>query len=65
MKWASENGASVEGFEMVNFKEEGFGLRATRDIKVSFDPFVRGALRVLGLCCRAGTGRAVRCLGLP
>ncbi|XP_063096917.1 actin-histidine N-methyltransferase isoform X4 [Cavia porcellus] len=33
MKWASENGASVEGFEMVNFKEEGFGLRATRDIK--------------------------------
>lgn len=35
MKWASENGASVEGFEMVDFKEEGFGLRATRDIKVS------------------------------
>ncbi|XP_045679449.1 actin-histidine N-methyltransferase isoform X2 [Phyllostomus hastatus] len=33
MKWASENGASVEGFEMANFKEEGFGLRATRDIK--------------------------------
>ncbi|XP_037359821.1 actin-histidine N-methyltransferase isoform X2 [Talpa occidentalis] len=33
MKWASENGASVEGFEMVNFKEESFGLRATRDIK--------------------------------
>ncbi|KAM7054563.1 LOW QUALITY PROTEIN: actin-histidine N-methyltransferase-like [Molossus nigricans] len=33
MKWASENGASVEGFEMVNFKEEGFGLRATRDTK--------------------------------
>ncbi|KAK2489836.1 hypothetical protein MC885_000949 [Smutsia gigantea] len=33
MKWASENGASVEGFEMVNFKEEGCGLRATRDIK--------------------------------
>jgi histone-lysine N-methyltransferase SETD3 len=33
MKWASENGASVEGFEMVNFREEGFGLRATRDIK--------------------------------
>uniref|UniRef100_A0A8D0RQ85 protein-histidine N-methyltransferase n=1 Tax=Sus scrofa TaxID=9823 RepID=A0A8D0RQ85_PIG len=33
MKWASDNGASVEGFEMVNFKEEGFGLRATRDIK--------------------------------
>lgn len=35
MKWASENGASAEGFEMVNFKEEGCGLRATRDIKVS------------------------------
>ncbi|XP_042548552.1 actin-histidine N-methyltransferase [Dipodomys merriami] len=33
MKWASENGASVEGFEMVNFEEEGFGLKATRDIK--------------------------------
>uniref|UniRef100_A0A2K5R5K4 protein-histidine N-methyltransferase n=1 Tax=Cebus imitator TaxID=2715852 RepID=A0A2K5R5K4_CEBIM len=33
MKWASENGASVKGFEMVNFKEEGFALRATRDIK--------------------------------
>ncbi|XP_004584591.2 actin-histidine N-methyltransferase [Ochotona princeps] len=33
MKWASENGASVEGFETVHFKEEGFGLRATRDIK--------------------------------
>ncbi|XP_073097970.1 actin-histidine N-methyltransferase isoform X3 [Manis javanica] len=33
MKWASENGASAEGFEMVNFKEEGCGLRATRDIK--------------------------------
>ncbi|ELW47217.1 Histone-lysine N-methyltransferase setd3 [Tupaia chinensis] len=33
MKWASENGASVDGFEMVNFKEEGFGLRATREIK--------------------------------
>lgn len=44
MKWASENGASVEGFEMVNFKEEGFGLRATRDIKVSSNPFVQGAL---------------------
>lgn len=43
MKWASENGASVEGFEMVNFKEEGFGLRATRDIKVSFDRLVRGS----------------------
>lgn len=35
LKWASDNGASAEGFEMVNFKDEGFGLRATRDIKVS------------------------------
>lgn len=25
----------MEGFETVYFKEEGFGLRATRDIKVS------------------------------
>ncbi|XP_007942800.2 actin-histidine N-methyltransferase [Orycteropus afer afer] len=33
MRWASANGASVEGFEMAPFREEGFGLRATRDIK--------------------------------
>ncbi|XP_004699177.1 actin-histidine N-methyltransferase [Echinops telfairi] len=33
MRWASENGASADGFEMARFEEEGFGLRATRDIK--------------------------------
>lgn len=53
MKWASENGASVEGFEMVNFKEEGFGLRATRDIKVSFDRLVRGP----SACLDCATGQ--------
>lgn len=35
MKWVFENGVFVDGFEMVNFKEEGFGLRVIRDIKVS------------------------------
>lgn len=35
MKWATENGASTEGFELANFEEEGFGLKATREIKVS------------------------------
>uniref|UniRef100_A0A8B9FMI5 protein-histidine N-methyltransferase n=1 Tax=Amazona collaria TaxID=241587 RepID=A0A8B9FMI5_9PSIT len=33
MKWATENGASTEGFEIANFEEEGFGLKATREIK--------------------------------
>ncbi|XP_074147431.1 actin-histidine N-methyltransferase isoform X3 [Sminthopsis crassicaudata] len=33
IKWAAANGASTDGFELVNFKEEGFGLRATREIK--------------------------------
>ncbi|XP_034623885.1 actin-histidine N-methyltransferase [Trachemys scripta elegans] len=33
MKWATENGASTEGFELANFEEEGFGLKATREIK--------------------------------
>lgn len=35
IKWATENGASTEGFEIANFEEEGFGLKATREIKVS------------------------------
>jgi hypothetical protein len=60
MKWASENGASVDGFEMVNFKEEGFGLRATRDIKVS--------LKTVGLkdpgVVVSGQRAWGRCLGL-
>ncbi|NXG07241.1 SETD3 methyltransferase, partial [Sakesphorus luctuosus] len=33
IKWATENGASTEGFEISNFEEEGFGLKATREIK--------------------------------
>ncbi|KAG7266315.1 hypothetical protein CRUP_015159 [Coryphaenoides rupestris] len=35
MAWAQECGASTEGFEVASFGEEGYGLRATRDIKVS------------------------------
>uniref|UniRef100_A0A8C9WSB3 protein-histidine N-methyltransferase n=1 Tax=Scleropages formosus TaxID=113540 RepID=A0A8C9WSB3_SCLFO len=33
MAWAAENGASCEGFEICHFGEEGYGLKATRDIK--------------------------------
>ncbi|XP_078516265.1 actin-histidine N-methyltransferase [Lissotriton helveticus] len=33
MNWASVNGASTEGFELVEFPGEGCGLKATRDIK--------------------------------
>lgn len=33
IQWASENGASTEGFELVEFPSEGFGLKATREIK--------------------------------
>ncbi|KAM4625925.1 LOW QUALITY PROTEIN: actin-histidine N-methyltransferase [Polymixia lowei] len=33
MTWAKESGASCEGFEVANFGDEGYGLRATRDIK--------------------------------
>lgn len=34
MSWAQENGASCEGFTISGFGKEGYGLRATRDIKV-------------------------------
>ena len=34
MAWAQESGASCEGVEIANFAGEGFGLRATKDIKV-------------------------------
>jgi len=34
MSWAQENGASCDGFTVANFGTEGYGLRATRDIKV-------------------------------
>lgn len=34
MSWAQENGASCEGFTISSFGKEGYGLRATRDIKV-------------------------------
>ncbi|XP_028422149.1 LOW QUALITY PROTEIN: actin-histidine N-methyltransferase [Perca flavescens] len=33
MSWAQENGASCDSFTVANFGTEGFGLRATRDIK--------------------------------
>ncbi|MEQ2184353.1 Histone-lysine N-methyltransferase setd3 [Goodea atripinnis] len=33
MSWAQENGASCNGFTVANFGTEGYGLRATRDIK--------------------------------
>ncbi|XP_068607984.1 actin-histidine N-methyltransferase [Brachionichthys hirsutus] len=33
MSWAQENGASCDCFTVTNFGTEGFGLRATRDIK--------------------------------
>lgn len=35
MSWAQESGASCDGFRVANFGTEGFGLQATRDIKVS------------------------------
>ncbi|KAG8561533.1 hypothetical protein GDO81_015380 [Engystomops pustulosus] len=33
IQWARENGASTEGFELSEFPGEGFGLKATREIK--------------------------------
>ncbi|KAK5885867.1 hypothetical protein CesoFtcFv8_016963 [Champsocephalus esox] len=33
MSWAQESGASCGGFTVANFGTEGYGLRATRDIK--------------------------------
>ncbi|KAM8920718.1 actin-histidine N-methyltransferase [Pelodytes ibericus] len=33
MEWARENGASADGFELAEFPNEGWGLKATRDIK--------------------------------
>ncbi|XP_064178331.1 actin-histidine N-methyltransferase [Anguilla rostrata] len=33
MAWAAKNGASCEGFEIADFAEEGYGLKASRDIK--------------------------------
>uniref|UniRef100_A0A8P4KKL0 protein-histidine N-methyltransferase n=1 Tax=Dicentrarchus labrax TaxID=13489 RepID=A0A8P4KKL0_DICLA len=33
MSWAQENRASCDGFTVTNFGTEGYGLRATRDIK--------------------------------
>lgn len=35
MGWASECGASCDGFEISSFADEGYGLKANRDIKVS------------------------------
>lgn len=36
MAWADLCEASCEGFEITSFGEEGYGLRATRDIKVFY-----------------------------
>ncbi|XP_034531090.1 actin-histidine N-methyltransferase isoform X2 [Notolabrus celidotus] len=33
MSWAQENGASCEGFSVSDFGSEGYGLKASRDIK--------------------------------
>ncbi|KAF3844319.1 hypothetical protein F7725_007482 [Dissostichus mawsoni] len=33
VSWAQESGASCDGFTVANFGTEGYGLRATRDIK--------------------------------
>uniref|UniRef100_A0AAY3ZZR7 protein-histidine N-methyltransferase n=1 Tax=Denticeps clupeoides TaxID=299321 RepID=A0AAY3ZZR7_9TELE len=33
MAWAGECGASLEGFAIAEFADEGYGLKATRDIK--------------------------------
>nr|DBA14522.1 TPA: hypothetical protein GDO54_005477 [Pyxicephalus adspersus] len=33
IEWARTNGASTEGFELAEFPNEGFGLKATREIK--------------------------------
>uniref|UniRef100_UPI0037E8F856 actin-histidine N-methyltransferase n=1 Tax=Semicossyphus pulcher TaxID=241346 RepID=UPI0037E8F856 len=33
MSWAQENGASCDGFSVSDFGSEGYGLKATRDIK--------------------------------
>uniref|UniRef100_A0A8B9GUA7 protein-histidine N-methyltransferase n=1 Tax=Astyanax mexicanus TaxID=7994 RepID=A0A8B9GUA7_ASTMX len=33
MSWAAECGASCDGFEISSFADEGYGLKATRDIK--------------------------------
>lgn len=49
IKWATENGASTEGFEIANFEEEGFGLKATREIKVSMWTFDLGEKIMFGM----------------
>uniref|UniRef100_A0A4W3IW41 protein-histidine N-methyltransferase n=1 Tax=Callorhinchus milii TaxID=7868 RepID=A0A4W3IW41_CALMI len=33
MEWGADCGASTEGFEVTYFSEEGYGLKATKDIK--------------------------------
>uniref|UniRef100_A0A4W3IMN6 protein-histidine N-methyltransferase n=1 Tax=Callorhinchus milii TaxID=7868 RepID=A0A4W3IMN6_CALMI len=36
MEWGADCGASTEGFEVTYFSEEGYGLKATKDIKYLF-----------------------------
>lgn len=59
MSWAQEHGASCEGFAVANFGAEGYGLRATRDIKVSRGILHRhlfGAVALKVVDIRAGGG---------
>lgn len=34
VSWAKANGSSCDGLQIANFGKEGYGLQATRDIKV-------------------------------
>ncbi len=40
MSWAQENGASCDSFTVADFGTEGYGLRATKEIKVSSTQFI-------------------------
>lgn len=46
MAWAAECGASCDGFEISNFADEGYGLKATKDIKVGVFPDLVRILRI-------------------
>lgn len=35
LNWARESGASCDGFRVASFGSDGYGLQATKDIKVS------------------------------
>lgn len=50
ISWAEEHGASCEGFAVTSFGAEGYGLRATRDIKVSSDADAASTFLSTGRC---------------